>query len=127
MRTTGIFKTAVAATALACTLAACGGTTESGGDGTGAVNPNGEFVIASITVPSGFDPHKELHGGERPFWFLVFDRLTQMKKQGEIEPMLATEGRAAAEGQAVNFQARDAVTFNAGRTYKQRVGTEGES
>src|SRR3546814_10257690 len=49
MRTTGIFKTAVAATALACTLAACGGTTESGGDGTGAVNPNGEFVIASIT------------------------------------------------------------------------------
>src|SRR3546814_11158934 len=101
MRTTGIFKTAVAVTALACTLAACGGTTESGGDGTGVVNPNGEFVIASITVPSGFDPHKELHEGERPFRLLVFAHHTQMNTQGEIEPRLATEREVAGEGKEV--------------------------
>src|SRR3546814_4592804 len=75
------------------------------------------FVIASITVPSGFDPHKELHGGERPFWFLVFDRLTQMNTQGEIEPMLATEWTVAEDGKEVTFTLRDDVTFNDGPAF----------
>src|SRR3546814_19517178 len=80
-------------------------------------NPHVEFVIAIVTVPSGFVPHKELHGGERPFCFLVFDRLTQMNTQGEIEPMLATEWTVAEDGKEVTFTLRDDVTFNDGSAF----------
>lgn len=114
-----MWKTTLLATSLACVLAACGGGSSggSGGEGGEAINPDATFTIASITVPSGFDPHKELHGGERPFWFLVFDRLTQMNTAGELEPMLATKWEVAPDGTSVTFTLRDDVTFNDGTAF----------
>src|SRR5699024_8938586 len=67
------------------------------------------------------DPHKELQGGERPYWFLVFDRLTRMSAEGEIEPMLATSWEVAPDGTSVTFQLRDDVTFNDGEKFDAGV------
>lgn len=115
-----VWRSLVTALALSLTLAACSGGGASDADGTNGsqtIDPNGELILGTVTVPTGFDPHLEKHGGERPYWFLVFDRLTQVDAKGGLVPMLASKWETAADGKTVNFTLRDDVTFHDGAKF----------
>jgi peptide/nickel transport system substrate-binding protein len=99
-----------------------GAGTAPGTDGPGGADPaafdrDAELTFATVAVPSGIDPHKEAHGGERVATFQVYDRLTQVGPQLELEPMLATDWSYAPDGLSLTMTLRDDVTFQDGTPF----------
>jgi peptide/nickel transport system substrate-binding protein len=117
-------RLALATAVLAVTAAsACGsgeGDSASENDGAAAdvaIDPQGSLAVGTITVPTGFDPHRERSGGERPYTFLVFDRLTKIGAEMQVEPMLATDWEFSEDGLAMTMNLRDDVTFHDGTAF----------
>ncbi|WP_244931500.1 ABC transporter substrate-binding protein [Nocardioides sp. W7] len=120
---------AVAAMGLLVPLAACGSGSEggSGGGGEGSsADPSTYDREATITVgtPSPFsalDPVKQTNIGENTFTFLIYDSLTQMDANYQVQPMLATSWEFAADGSSLTLKLRDDVTFHDGATFDASV------
>jgi peptide/nickel transport system substrate-binding protein len=114
------FATAVLAVTAASACGSGDGDSPSEGDGAAAdvaVDPEGSLAVGTVTVPTGFDPHQERSGGERPYTFLVFDRLTKIGSEMQAEPMLGTDWEFSEDGLAMTMNLRDDVTFHDGTVF----------
>lgn len=108
--------------AVAVTLGGCGygpgrGTASSTVAGRADLDPDASLVVATVAVPTGFDPHRERTGGERPYSFPVFDRLTTMVTGGRIEPMLAVSWETAPDAMSMRMTLREGVRFHDGTAF----------
>ncbi|WP_181780723.1 ABC transporter substrate-binding protein [Pseudonocardia pini] len=81
------------------------------------VDPNGSLTVGTVTVPTGFDPHRERTGGERPYTFLVFDRLTRLDGALRAAPMLAEGWELAPDGRSLTVRLRPGVSFHDGTPF----------
>jgi peptide/nickel transport system substrate-binding protein len=99
--------------------------TAPGADGPGRTPPpadtpvdlDGSLTVGTITVPTGFDPHRERTAGERPYTFLVFDRLTQVDQALQATPMLGRSWDFSPDGRTMTMQLRTGVTFHDGTPF----------
>lgn len=106
-------------------MTACGGTSNSAGDSPQSVassDPADFDRTATIRVgtPSPFgtlDPVKQTNIGENTYTFLMYDSLTQMDADYQVQPMLATSWEYSADGSALTMQLRDDVTFHDGTPF----------
>ncbi|WGX95533.1 ABC transporter substrate-binding protein [Nocardioides sp. L-11A] len=120
---------AVAAVGLLVPLAACGSgsSKDAGGNGGGpSADPSTYDRTATIRVgtPSPFsalDPAKQANIGENTYTFLIYDTLTQMDADYQVQPMLATSWEFAADGSSLTLKLRDDVTFNDGAAFDAEV------
>lgn len=105
-----VVAAAVTGLALSATSACSGGGSSDSAD-------RGSLVVASVTVPTNFDPHQERTQGTRAYWFLIFDRLTKLNDSMGVEPMLATEWTLADGSRSLEMKLRDDVTFHDGTAF----------
>ncbi|WP_170231411.1 ABC transporter substrate-binding protein [Pseudonocardia kunmingensis] len=80
-------------------------------------DPQASLTVGTVAVPTGFDPHRERSGGERPYTFLVFDRLTTVDSSMRARPMLATGWELAPDGLSLTMDLRPGVTFHDGTPF----------
>lgn len=116
-RTSTSIAALVAAAMLA--LAACGGGGGGSADDTKAasqdVDRSGTLKVAMNYPPYPLDPHKAASTqASFPFTTLVYDNLTRMGPDLELEPMLATKWEFSDDNKSVTFTLRDDVTFSDG-------------
>ncbi|QGG41594.1 ABC transporter substrate-binding protein [Aeromicrobium yanjiei] len=104
----------VAAAMLA--LAACsGGSTDEAAPASKDVDRNGTLKVAMNYPPYPLDPHKAASTqASFPFTTLVYDNLTRMGPDLQLEPMLATKWEFSDDNTSVTFTLRDDVTFSDG-------------
>ncbi len=111
-------------------LAACGssGTDQEKSDGSpsAAADPSSYDRNATITVgtpsPSTIlDPALQNNIGQNTFTFLIYDSLTQMDSDYQVQPMLATSWEFAKDGSSLTLKLRDDVTFNDGTKFDASV------
>lgn len=119
---------ALAALGLLAPLAACGSDAKetSSGSSSASADPSAYDRDATITVgtPSPFaalDPAKQTNIGENTYTFLIYDTLTQMDADYEVQPMLATSWEYSADGSSLTMELRDDVTFNDGAKFDASV------
>lgn len=114
---------------LALVATACGGgaddvteeaTTTSGGDTTteGDVAAGGTLVVAEDGVPVTFDPTQSALIKTSFVWQWVYESLVEVKPDGSIDPLLATEWDTSEDGLTYTFTLRDGVTFHNGETFE---------
>lgn len=121
-------RTGIAGLSLALLVSACGGapaakesvatdsipTTIELEDG---FNPNGHFRWATIALPNSWDPTKSLSGGDLPIYRPVYDRLLDLDRTGQLQPMLATEWEVADDNSAVTLTLQQGLTFSDGAPF----------
>jgi peptide/nickel transport system substrate-binding protein len=85
----------------------------------GAVDfdPDASLSVATVAVPTGFDPHRERTAGERPYYFPIFDRLTRLSDTLTPEPMLAKSWETAPDALSMTMVLRDDVRFHDGEVF----------
>lgn len=109
------FAAVLAATALA--LAACGGSDPSPGTDatTGEAVSGGDLVIAQVTEPDSLpDPLIDGSLAGYNYYYNVFDRLTMLDAEGQIQPQLATEWTSSEDFTTWTYTIRDDATFHNG-------------
>ncbi|MFS3128326.1 ABC transporter substrate-binding protein [Nocardioides sp. Bht2] len=112
-------------------LSACGSSkSDDKGGSTGspaaAADPSSFDRTATITVgtpsPSNIlDPALQNNIGQNTFTFLIYDSLTQMDSNYQVQPMLATSWEYAKDGSSLTLKLRDDVTFNDGTKFDAKV------
>ena len=115
-------RAVLAGTALTLVLTGCGGGDDdddavASGEGAAVSDYDRDATlrVALNTPPPTLDPHKTASPNAlHPYGTLVYDRLTQVGKDLEIQPMLATEWQTAEDGRSVLFTLREGVTFSDG-------------
>ncbi|MFC5676939.1 ABC transporter substrate-binding protein [Aeromicrobium endophyticum] len=92
-------------------LAACGGSSDSGGSGEYV---SGEtFTMATVSDPGNLDPQASFLAAEfAPF---AYDTLVATDDSGEVKPQLASSWEVTEK--AVTFEIRDGVTCSDGSTF----------
>lgn len=110
---------AITALVALAVVVGCGAPPPSGSTSatTGPIDPNGRLVVGTIAVPTGFDPHRERTAGERPYTYLVFDRLTKLDESLRPQPMLATRWEFSADGRSMTMDLRAGVSFHDGTPF----------
>ena len=78
------------------------------------IDLDGEITIAWTGVPRGLDPHLAQSSSEIPYVFQMYDRLTYIDENLEIQPMVAESWEFSPDGSTLTFTLRDDVTFNDG-------------
>ena len=77
-----------------------------------AYDKNADLTFAYAAGPNGFDPVRP--GYLFPFMALIYDRLTQINDNLEVEPMLAQSWEFAKDGSTLDFKLRSDATFTDG-------------
>jgi peptide/nickel transport system substrate-binding protein len=77
-----------------------------------AYDKNADLTFAYAAGPNGFDPVRP--GYLFPFMALIYDRLTQINDNLEVEPMLAQSWEFAKDGSTLDFKLRTDATFTDG-------------
>lgn len=85
-------------------------------DGT-RLDRDASLIIATIAVPTGFDPHRERTSADRPYYLPIFDRLTTKSASGEVRPMLAESWETASDGMSMRMTLREGVRFHDGTPF----------
>ncbi|MET7335413.1 ABC transporter substrate-binding protein [Nonomuraea sp. NPDC005650] len=120
-----VHRVAAAIAALLVAATACGAPVNGSGGAApsakAAVDPNGRLVVGTVAVPTGFDPHQERTAGERPYTFLVFDRLTKLDQSMRAQPMLATAWKFSSDGLSMTMDLRADVRFHDGTPFDATV------
>jgi peptide/nickel transport system substrate-binding protein len=104
----GIVLAVVAALALSCS---------SGQDPTGSaaeIDPEASLRIGHVGPVPSLDPTQQTLGTEQAATFLLYDRLTQLDNNYEVQPMLATSWEFAPDGSYLELKLRPGVTFHDG-------------
>jgi peptide/nickel transport system substrate-binding protein len=109
-------RVSTTAAVVALLVAACGGGGGGGGAeaATGAVDPDAVLRVAYAGPMQSLDPAKEALGSSQPATFLLYDRLTRLSNDLEVEPMLATSWQFAPDGSYLELTLRDGVSFHDG-------------
>lgn len=117
MRRTSRLLAAVAAGALAVSLAACTG----GSGGSDASDGGSEtaplLTLGVYTEPTSFDPSAAQEGNYIPFYQAVYDTLIKREADGSLSPMLATEWSYDDDRTELTLTLRDDVTFTDGAAF----------
>jgi len=95
------------------TATSAGAATTSGGDDV-EIDREATLRLAWTGPATQLDPHKERHSGERPYLFLLYDRLTYVDINQDVQPMLATEWEFSPDGTTLTMTLRDDATFHDG-------------
>jgi peptide/nickel transport system substrate-binding protein len=115
-------------------LAAALLTTACGGGGNGNANANGKdaaqgagvsadvdrsavFNWAYSVSPTSLDPHRGASEYDLIYLWPVYDRLTYLNADGEVEPMLAESWELAEDGSTFTMELREDVTFSDGEPF----------
>ncbi|WP_134322242.1 ABC transporter substrate-binding protein [Cumulibacter soli] len=121
----------IAGVCLTLLVAACGDAPESNTKSSGPatsdiptsieladdVDPAGNFRWATIAFPASWDPTKSLSGGDLPIYRPVYDRLLDLDRTGQLQPMLATEWEVAEDNSSVTLTLQDGLTFTDGTPF----------
>lgn len=115
----------LSATALLAPLAACGssspGATASGSDALSADASTADLTatikVGTASPSSILDPAKQNNIGQNTFTSLIYDSLTQMDSDYQVQPMLATGWEFADDGSTLTMQLREDVEFNDGTPF----------
>ncbi len=91
-----------------------------------AADPSSYDRDATITVgtpsPSTIlDPALQNNIGQNTFTFLIYDSLTQLDSDYQVQPMLATSWEFAEDGSSLTLELRDDVSFNDGTKFDATV------
>ncbi len=81
--------------------------------GKAAVDKDADLTFAYAIGPTGYDPVRG-NIGQIPYMFLVYDRLTQINDNLEVEPMLAKSWKFSADGDTLDINLRKGTTFTDG-------------
>lgn len=113
-------RAGVGALALVVLLAACGATSESGGD---AADNSGKITIGTIFPPGTLDPTTGTQGSDVAYLDFVFDRLIQVNPEsGALEPMLATSWEfVGADKLTFKVELRKGVKFHDGTPFNAQA------
>lgn len=97
---------------VALAAAACGG----GGGAASSAEPdtNGSFTWSFSVGPATLDPHLGTSEYDLRLMWPVYDRLTYINENGEVEPMLAESWELAEDGSSFTLTLRPGVTFSDG-------------
>lgn len=80
-------------------------------------DPDGHFQFGTSVFGASWDPIESTTGGDIRLYLPVYDRLLEMKPDGEIVPMLATEYEAAEDGTSLTLTLREGLTFSDGTPF----------
>ena len=80
-------------------------------------DPDGHFEYGSSVFGASWDPIESTTGGDIRVYLPVYDRLLEMKPDGEIVPMLATDYEAAADGKSMTLTLREGLSFSDGTPF----------
>lgn len=115
----------LSAIALLAPLAACG-SSSTGANTAGSAVLSADASTADLTAtikvgtpsPSSIlDPAKQNNIGQNTFTSLIYDSLTQMDSNYQIQPMLATVWEFEDDGSTLTMQLREDVEFNDGTPF----------
>ena len=97
------------------------------GDGAGSADgltpvPDGLDLDASVNMafsvaPNQLDPHRSATAGNNTYWYLWFDRLTEITNDLDVVPMLATEWSYSDDGTTFDMSLREDVVFHDGTPF----------
>lgn len=103
-------RCAVALSALAVALTACGG-----GATSGSGNPaNSTLVVAENVAPQTFDPTQSSQIATMYAWQLVYEGLVTVDSKGAVQPDLATQWSVGADKKSYDFTLRSGAKFSDG-------------
>lgn len=105
-----------AAMAVTLLLSACGGGSTSK-EATGEIDPDAVLKVATPAPFNNLDPARQTVVGDSMFTTLVYDRLTMVDANDELQPMLATDWTFAPDGSSLEFKLRDDVAFHDGTPF----------
>jgi peptide/nickel transport system substrate-binding protein len=86
-------------------------------DDTRAVDPDGSIVVAWAGPMTSLDPHRVGNSADQVYLFLMYDRLTRVDPNFNIQPMLAKSWSFGEDGKTLILQLRDDVTFHDGTPF----------
>lgn len=102
-------------------LAACAGDTEGGNDSTppadSEIDPNAILRFTTAGPSRNLDPVLQTSYGGWGYLVLIYDRLTTLDKNDNVQPGLATEWSFAEDGSYLEMKLRDDVTFHDGTKF----------
>lgn len=114
----------VAATAVEDTAVEDTNVADTAGETAGGLTPVPDGVDLDATVsmafsvaPNQLDPHRSTTAGDNTYWYLWFDRLTEINQELDVVPMLATEWSYSDDGSTFDMTLRDDVTFHDGTPF----------
>lgn len=121
-------RAAISLSALSLLLAGCGDApsraeSESSGKYPSAIelkegwDPDGHFEYGSSVFGASWDPIESTTGGDIRLYLPVYDRLLEMKPDGEIVPMLATDYQASPDGSSMTLTLREGLSFSDGTPF----------
>jgi peptide/nickel transport system substrate-binding protein len=90
---------------------------DSGDTGDGGAT-GGTLVVAEDGVPVTFDPTQSALIKTSFVWQWVYESLVEVKPDGSIEPLLATEWETSDDGLTYTFTLREGVTFHNGEPFE---------
>jgi ABC-type transport system substrate-binding protein len=122
-RATGRLTVALAATATALALTACGGSSSGSpaapsGSTSGAANSAIDFATFA---PTEWDPVTSQAGNDVNDLSLVYAALTKLDQQGDAGPGLATSWAWSDKGSTLTLQLRKGVTFSDGTPFNAQA------
>jgi peptide/nickel transport system substrate-binding protein len=80
-------------------------------------DPNGQLTFAYTTPGNSLDPHLGPGGAEQTYMFPIYDRLTSIDDNFQVQPMLATSWSFAPDGSYLEMKLRTDVTFHDGTPF----------
>lgn len=80
----------------------------------GEVDPDAVVRVGWVGPADGVDPHRLRAIATQPYVFLLYDRLTRIDENLEVQPMLAESWEFAPDGTYLEMALRDDVTFHDG-------------
>ncbi|CAO5189602.1 peptide/nickel transport system substrate-binding protein [Frankia sp. AiPs1] len=99
-------------------LAACADDSSSpAAGGTGTPHSGGSIILATTAEPDSWDLHVSVSTLSALTLRAVYDSLVHQKRDGSVEPWLATSWKISADGRSYTFVLRDDVTFHDGTPF----------
>ncbi|MFV0533268.1 MAG: ABC transporter substrate-binding protein, partial [Cumulibacter sp.] len=80
-------------------------------------DPEGHFDLAYTTFAPTWDPIESVGGVDMIFYDPVYDRLLNENKDGEIEPMLATEFTPSEDNKTLTLTLQEGLSFSDGEPF----------
>ena len=98
--------------ALLMVLTACGGPGATGGSG--FVDTDATLRFGASTMPASWDPHLQREAGENKTLFAVWDRLTMLDSNNDVQPAVAASWEFSPDGRTMTLAIRAGLTFHNG-------------
>lgn len=112
-------RAVVALAALGLLLSACSSGDDQSASGTGSASTTGDYptsiTLGAVTEPSNIpDPLIDGSLAGYSYYYNIFDSLTRLSADGEVEPLVATAWEPNEDFTQWTFTLRDDVTFSTG-------------